>query len=258
MENRAIIQVYANEHHMGRQQEVIMKKAKVDWKSLTPRKKAEYVWDYYKIHILVGVLVLGLGVHFIVKLATHRDPLMNIIMLDCENPTFASSEVFAEFLTDNGHEIYEQAVNCNTSIDFWEEGQEDSTLFSSALYENGQLKQAYHAFIWSNEYDVVMGQGDVFQETVDGGAFIDLSDYLSADTLEIYEDYLIYTDEDGAEESYPCAIVLGEENGWLQEHGLYKTCSVGLLNNAPNPEISMDFLRYLLAENLAPLTERNP
>ncbi len=235
-----------------------MKKAKVDWKNLSGKKKAEYIWDYYKIHILVGLLVLGLGTHLVVKIATHRDPLMNIIMLDCENPSFVSSEVFGEFLADGGYEIYELAVNCNTSIDFYEEGEEDSTLFSSALYENGQLKQAYYAFVWAGDYDLVMGEGDIFQETADGAAFADLSEYLSAETLEIYKDYLVYTDEKGEKEPYPCAIVLGEENGWLQEQGLYKTCSVGLLNNAPNPEISVELLRYLLSENLAPLTERNP
>ncbi len=227
-----------------------MKKAKVDWKNLSGKKKAEYIWDYYKIHILVGILVLSLGVYSVVKIVTHRDPLMSVIMLNCEKQSLDSQSVFEPFLTQWGYEVYPQAVKCHNNFTFREEGGSDTAVFESNLMEYAQLKQAYFALLYTKEYDIVMGNGPVFNETADGGAFADLREILSEESLETYAEYLIYTDEEGTVEKYPCGIQLNGDNNWLAENGLYQSCSVGVLKNAPNSEISARMIQYLLNEYL--------
>lgn len=230
-----------------------MKKAKVDWKNMSGKQKREYIWDYYKIHILVGILALSLGVYGVVKVVTHRDPLMSVIMLNSEKQVFDSQEVFDEFLTDWCYEVYPQAVKCHSNFIFLEESGEDTAVFESGMMEYAQLKQAYYALLYTKEYDLVMGNGPVFDETADGGAFADLRGFLSEETLEIYEQYLIYTDEEGTVEKYPCGIQLNADNGWLTENGLYQSCSVGVLKTAPNPAISARMIQYLLTEYLITL-----
>lgn len=47
---------------------------KTDFKALSNKAKVQYIWDYYKLHILFGgviaAIVIGLGYHFI----TYRKP----------------------------------------------------------------------------------------------------------------------------------------------------------------------------------------
>ena len=235
-----------------------MKKAKVDWKSLSRKEKWEYIWDYYKIHIIVSILAVCIGVSAIVKIVNHRDPLVGVIMINCEKQVVASEPVFSEFLESNSYEVYSQAVMCRTNIHFWENSESQNAMFSSIEYENSQMIQAYYALLYTREYDVIFGTGPVFEQTVKDGAFADISELLPDVNLELYDGYIEYYTNEETGESYPCAIKLSQENGWIQEHGLYKECSVGVLKAAPHTQIASDMLRYLLAENLEPLTEENP
>lgn len=234
-----------------------MKKAKIDWKSFTRQQKREYIWDYYKLHIIVGILVLLLGTYIVVKIVNHRDPLMSTIMLNCNKPNFQTQEVFDEFLQEYGYESYSQAVKCHANLSFWEDGKPGVTVMESTQYENAQMMQAYHAMLYTNEYDLIFGTGEVMDETLQYGVFMDLTKVLPAEMLEIYADFIITFENEETGESYPCAILLSEENGWLQEHGLYKTCAVGILQKAPHKEIAVNHLKYLLAKNLALLTKEN-
>jgi len=232
-----------------------MKKAKVDWKSFTWEQKKEYIWDYYKIHIILALLVVCFGIYIGVKIANHRDPLMRTIMFNCYNSSVSSETVFEEFLTENGYEVYSNAVQCHSSLSFWEIDSEDSSMFQSAQYENGQLMQAYYALLATKNYSVVFGSGWVFDYTVSEDGFVDLSEVLPEETLELYADYLIYCVDEEEDTKYPCAIRLTEENGWIQEHAVYQSCAVGILRDAPDQQMAVELIRYLLAENMALLTE---
>ena len=217
-----------------------MKKAKIDWKGMTRKQKAEYIWDYYKIHILLGVLALAIAIYVGVDMATSRDPLMSIIMLDARVQAVETSPTYSEFLELNGYEVYDDAVRSNTAIRFWK-----TELYEQAYYENLQLQQAYHALIWSETYDLIMGGDAAFEDTANGGCFIDLSQYLPADLIEKHHDDFVYTDEEGTVDSYPCAIIL-DDNRWLQQNEIYLSCSAGVLKSAPNPKIALQFIEYLL------------
>lgn len=234
-----------------------MKKAKVDWKSFSRKEKWEYIWDYYKIHIIVGILVLCLGTYTGVKIATHRDPLVSVIMLNSERQSFKSQPVFEEFLEDRGYEVYSQAVRCHSNFYFWEENEYQNSAFGSDQYENVQMLQAYYALLYTREYDVIFGVGTVFDDTLKEGCFEDLTTLLPENALEIYEGDLIYYTDEETGETYPCAVRLSEENGWLQEHELYHGCTVGVLKTAPNKQIAGELIHYLLSENSEPLTEEN-
>lgn len=235
-----------------------MKKAKVDWKSFSRKEKVEYIWDYYKIHIIVGILALCIGISTIVSVVNHRDPLMSVIMLNSEKHVVSSQPLFEDFLTTYDYEVYSQAVRCHANFHFWEEDEDQNTMYSSIEYDNAQMMQAYFALLYTREYDVVFGTGAVFEQTLEDGAFEDISQLLPDINLELYGDCIEYCTNEETGESYPCAIKLTGDHGWLQEHGVYEECTVGVLKAAPHKEMAGDLMRYLLAENLRMLTEENP
>lgn len=235
-----------------------MKKAKVDWKKFSRKEKWEYIWDYYKIHIIVGVLVLCFGTYMGVKLATYRAPLMKVIMLNSQRQAYDTQPIFEEFLTENEYEVYSKAIMCHTNFQFWALESDESSAFQSAQYENSQMLQGYYALLYTQEYSVVFGNGWVFEDTLNDMAFMDLRELLPEETLELYEDYIVYYSDEETGIEYPCAITLTEENSWLQEHGLYKNCMVGVLKSAPDVQMASELLGYVLAYNLSPLMEENP
>ena len=57
---------------------------KTDFKALSNKAKVQYIWDYYKLHILFGgviaAIVIGLGYHFI----TYRKPVLSVIMINVQ------------------------------------------------------------------------------------------------------------------------------------------------------------------------------
>lgn len=210
---------------------------KEKWKTLSPEQKRQFIWDYYKIHILVGLcLIIGLG-WFIYKKATYREPIINAIMLNVVNMPADSNTGFQAFLEEQGYEVFPgaAAVNSSLHIDF----ENDSMGTSYTHY------QALYAMVYTGQQDLLFGTGEIFQECMDSGALLDLSQVLSQDLLEKHKDKLLYTTELDTMAEYPCAIAL-KDHPWLEETGYYFQCSVGVLENCDQRELAVAFLEYLL------------
>ena len=64
---------------------------KTDFKALSNKAKVQYIWDYYKLHILFGgviaTIVIGLGYHFI----TYRKPVLSVIMINVQTQNSSQS-----------------------------------------------------------------------------------------------------------------------------------------------------------------------
>ena len=67
---------------------------KTDFKALSNKAKVQYIWDYYKLHILFGgviaAIVIGLGYHFI----TYRKPVLSVIMINVQTTSENAEAAF--------------------------------------------------------------------------------------------------------------------------------------------------------------------
>ena len=210
---------------------------KEKWKSLSSQQKRQFVWDYYKIHIIVGLcLVIGLA-WFIHEKATYREPIINALLLNTVNVPQDANTGFQTFLEQQGYDVFPGAVavNSNLYIDF----ENDPVGTSYSHY------QALYSIVYTGQQDLLFGTGAIFQECMDSGALLDLSQVFPQEFLEKHKDKLLYTKELGAAEEYPCAIVL-KDHPWLKETGYYYQCSVGVLENCDQSELAVAFLEYLL------------
>lgn len=169
---------------------------KADFHSLSRKAKVQYVWDYYKWPIAAAIAALCFVIYLIYHYATYRDPLLNVIMMNCNDSITADSKGFDEFLEACGYDPKEDSVSLTSSLQFsdgeYSTSYNDTQVLTLMLAAGGQ--------------DLFFGTGDEYLDYADQGALMDLSTVLSDELLDRYQDHLIYTTEDGAVASYPCAI----------------------------------------------------
>lgn len=70
---------------------------KADFHSLSRKAKVQYVWDYYKWPIAAAIAALCFVIYLIYHYATYRDPLLNVIMMNCNDSITADSKGFDDF-----------------------------------------------------------------------------------------------------------------------------------------------------------------
>lgn len=224
------------------------------WKALTAKQKWDFFWYYYKIHVIVGLVVLLFGSYMVYEIVTNREPLLSVMMINLETTdSYGENAQFDEFLSQYGYEIYDDAVSNHTGLAIYTE-EENAELYAQYAYSH---TETLYSLLFACAEDVVFGRGEIFTEQlVPGQAFTDLRELLPQQTLEEYADCLLYctpyTEGESEDdlipgEPYPCAIYL-EDNAWVQESGCYKKCYVGIPKQPEIKQISIDFLEYLLEQ----------
>ncbi len=212
---------------------------KTDFKALSNKAKVQYIWDYYRLHIIVGVaavLIIGSVIHHFV---TYREPLLNVIMINTSSGEATSSDGFNEFLDAYGYDRKDNPVSVFGSLQFVDTG-----INLTETYSNYEVLST---MIAAGEEDLFFGTGDVFLDYAKQGAFIDLRNILSDETLSKYEGSILYSTDDGETEEYPCAIEL-TDNEWLKENGYYSdgNCYFGVIYHTEIPDATAQFAKFLL------------
>ena len=200
---------------------------KTDFKALSNKAKVQYIWDYYKLHILFGgviaAIVIGLGYHFI----TYRKPVLSVIMINVQTTSENAEAAFDEFSDAAGYDKKQQPIDVSANLQFSDDP---------------------NATTDYNDYMVLstmIGAGgeDLFFGTGSAGTVVE--DYYEDDVLEKYKDHLIYSTDDGESESYPCAIEL-TDNRWIQKYGIYDSCYFGVFSRSEQKDYYTKFADFLL------------
>lgn len=206
-----------------------------DFKSMPPKSKIQYIWDYYRWPIIAVICVGAFAFSLIRHYATYRPPLLNVIMINSSSPFGSDASGFDEFLEAYGYENYDGAISLNASLSFYDD---------SASYSD---RQVLTTMLAAGGQDLFFGNGELYENYAAQGAFLDLASILPEETLEKYDGHILYSTNEGETEAYPCAIEL-TDNKWIVENGYYSTCYFGVLAQTGSPDISADFAEFLLAQ----------
>lgn len=208
---------------------------KTDFKTLSGKAKVGYIWDYYKWHIIIVIAVAAFLLSIIYHYATYREPLLNVIMINCNDSMTADDGGFDEFLTAYGYDSARQPVSLNASLHF----------------SDGEYSLSYNDYqvltmlIAAGGQDLFFGTGEVYLDYASEGALLDLSEVLSPELLETYADNLLYVTDAESGISYPCAVAL-TDNAWLKKNNYYDTCYFGIFYQSQNLDASVQFAEFLL------------
>lgn len=209
---------------------------KPDFKAMSTKTKIGYVWDYYKWHIIGTIAAASFVISMVHHYVTYRDPLLNVIMINCNDSYSADSSGFDEFQEIYGYDPEEYPISLASF--FFAEG-DDAAASSYTDY------QALTTLIAAGDQDLFFGTGNVYSTYCEQGALLDLSTVLSPALLEEYEDCLIYSTAGGEVDPYPCAIEL-TDNEWLRKNNYYDTCRFGIFYHNQNIDACREFAEFLL------------
>ena len=212
-----------------------MEKAKVNLKELPPKKRLEYIWDYYKVWIIIGFILLSSLIGSIQRYVTAKDCLVKFIMVNGAVP-ISEPIVAKDYLIARGYDTKEyELIASSVEIKMTEEStQEDYYNMQSLIVR-----------ITSGDIDIFSAPADIFKPYLEEGYLMNLEEIFSKNELAQF-DNIVYTTDPETNLTYPCAFDFSE-NSWIKEHGYYDgSCQFGILYNCKNLEQAKDFLLYML------------
>ena len=205
-------------------------------KEMSARDKAWYIWEYYKIHMLLGAILLFLlyAVGVIIYQKTFTTRLNAIIINDVGT------------LSD-----YDGLANrFKSRMDY---GKKDLVQFDNSIYlsfdgdttEMGYASLAkVTAVVASRDLDLMICDQDSIDHYASNGGYLDLEEALPADLWELVKDDAYYAeDQDGS--VHPFAVDL-KNSGFTE----WTSCGLdpayfGLVSNSKRTETAIEFLRCL-------------
>ena len=171
-------------------------------KKMSFRDKLWYIWEYYKIHMLIGCVILfflyALGTIFYQKSFTTQ--LFFIVMNDRSGSEADYEGLANEFKTRMGYGKKDKV-------------EVDSSLYISFEESTSQLDYAslakVTAIVASKDLDVLISDSPAVEHYASNGAFLNLEEVLPADLWDMVKDD-VYMAKDENGNSFPAAISLDD------------------------------------------------
>lgn len=234
-------------------------------KNGTPKQKLTYFWDYYRWHVIIGVIVVILAFFLIHQMAARKETAFYALMLNATayhymEDTSANTAAFAEYA---GIDEKKYQIMYDTSIQIGTSAGDD--------YNSNQKLMVYLA---AAELDVMVSDSNSIQTYAYQGQFQNLSDFLTEEQLAKYADSFYYIDRavvkeaEAASEAYdfdyipvygnprhpeemedpvPVGIYLDESCSLLEDYYFRgEEVVVSVLINTKRPERASVFIDFLM------------
>lgn len=217
-------------------------------KDMPPKKRVEHILYYYKIHIAVGLIVIGILGSLVYHYATYREPILNVTMVNPhsdnsgEDDDDYAAECFREFLAYGGYDSSKDTIGLSRGVFF----NVDQAISGGAPANIVALDVQMSAC----SIHTIITDEKTFAYLCDRSYFMDMSCFsLSEEELSKYEDSLFYhtSKEDG--KTYAVGIRLPASNRFVQGTQCYNDCVIGFCHaKNDEPTASQDaFLHYLFS-----------
>lgn len=231
----------------------------------TLKQKLFYFWEYYKVHTIVILLIVIIVSNFIYHKVTDPELILNGLFLNIYNTEDESSvsDLGKEFLELQGIDTKEYDVSFNDGLYL--------TGDASTDYETSQAVWVQCA---AGAIDFIVSPEEHLLDYAYNGYFTDLTTVLSEAQIEKYKPYFLYIDgavmeeidkasedlDDTTEialpdsakpeemqEPIPVFIDVTQCKKLMDVYGITTDSLVfGILVNAPAPDLTIDFLDYLM------------
>ncbi len=230
------------------------------WDSLSTSKRVQYIWDYYKLPIVIACVILYAIGYMVYRHVTHKDVVLYAALTNVN-----IGETLEEQLT-NGF-LEKQEIDASKNM----------LSLSSGWYLTDDPASAYHEYTYatrmkvlasisSEQLDVVLMNQEAFDAFAQNGYLCNIDETLQdadpalheklspyfVENVEIIEDNaedLIYdsTEEYVAETTeYPMGIDLNEA-GMIKDAGFEDAVYFGIIGNTPRMETAVEYLDYLFS-----------
>lgn len=227
--------------------EEIREQQKQAFSTMNSKEKLAYFWDYYKIHVLVLIVVIVMVSTFIYQYVTNKDygfyvSLVNAAITD-QNENLAS-EWAAEFQEYAGIDPKEYQVYIDTSVILSED-------MSSSYSVSNEEKMFIMAQVGT--INAIIAETESFEKYSQLEYFYNLENVLSAEEIEKYRPYFYYTDAatfdtgdddtfyEASEQKDPGALTINHRDPSCMEQPI----AVGIILTSDNQLADAGYYAYL-------------
>lgn len=207
-------------------------------RELHGKKKAAYIWDYYK-WLILGIGIGGLLLVFMILnfvRENNTNYLMEVTLVDADSLAVEAEGRFETFLRENGYPDDTQiAVDSSLKVD----DQETAGPATAAAL------QVLAAEFSSSQVDLFVSQKELFLKEMRNHAYSDLTSWLPESFIDSHRESLIYQEIDGVKE--PVGVVL-DQDSYLFWNRIYQTDQnivAGIGSRSQSEEAAAKLLMYL-------------
>lgn len=223
------------ERRMCNMKERERSKDEIPFKEMTPAQKRSYLWDYWRIPVLVVVVVAVLLIALIRSMVNSKEMMLTVTIVDCGDDTGFLSYV-EEFADENGISRDQLAMG-DITVGTAETGGGASSQSGMALYVRLQ----------AGGEDILILPEAVFDEFAPGGYFLDLTDVVPQEwqgkLVEVEQRYDEY--DDVQPEPMACGIYMRDIPG-MPDTSYYQDAVIAISYNPEHYNTSVALLNYLL------------
>ncbi|MBQ9361390.1 MAG: hypothetical protein IJT96_10195 [Lachnospiraceae bacterium] len=224
------------------------------FKELNNKQKLQYIWDYYKIPIIIAIILIFAIISFVRNRLEYKPTVFNLVMID-SNVTELIAESLLDGFADYCEDFDPDTQQISLHADY------DSSTFNQGIgiYSNRQKILAEYSV---GTIDATIAPKDVIEELAESQAFGDLSEILPKAMMDeiISKGYDIihvsYEDPaTGEVHDFPAAINISEsleiQKGFTDINGkispyFNEDCYYAISPNSSYLEHDILFLEYLI------------
>lgn len=240
----------------GRSPESLTEKEK--WESLDRAGRVQYIWDYYKLPILIILIVIYAIGYSVYRSATHKDAVLYTGLVNVVSGEELEAQLTEGFLADQG---IDPAKNTLTLYSGWYLTDDETSEYHEYTYAT---RMKVLAAIDGEQLDVVLMNQEAFDAFAQNGYLYNMKDLLQETDPALYEklqDSIVANMEileDNADDlvfnpdleyvsettEYPMAVDLSGA-GIIHDAGFGDSVYLGILGNTPRRETAVAYLKYL-------------
>lgn len=210
-------------------------KDEIPFREMTPAQKRSYLWDYWKMPVLVVVVVAVVLIAFIYSIVTGKEALLSVTTVDSGDDASFTSYV-EQFADENGIPRDQLAIG-DIVVGTPETGGGASSQAGMALYVRMQ----------AGGEDIMILPEKVFTEFASGGYFLDLTGVVPTE----WEDKLVIAEQrynefdDVQPEPVACGIHIRDIPG-MPDTPYYQDAVIAVSYNPDHYDTAVAFLNSLL------------
>lgn len=233
-------------------------------------KRIAYFWHYYKLPVILFVVVVVLIISYISAMNNSKEYLLNGIFLNCRSDSeYTKESMIQEYFENQGIDANEYDFEVIMDLPYKvADGNSDYSV------QNDNANQTILVYSEAGTLDFITGSYDVLMDIAYKGGFADLSEILTEEEYAVLEPYFLYLDMDvydqrkamlnkGSDASdiqipdctkkenmkdpVPVIIDMNQSEILNKVYGdSSETLAVGISGNTDDLENTLDFIHYLM------------
>jgi len=208
------------------------------WKKLNWHQRRAYLWDYYRIPLIILGLAILLGVYMGAYIAGRGQTALFVVMI---NAGEGDASVFDRLLEGTGEASARGEVAVDSGLSL--------RLLDETLDNDVQTMQVLAALFGMGDMDLFSANEEVFRMYAQKDGFENLALLLPQDLQREHADQLYrYTGESGRE---TVGGIILRKGSPLHQSGYYTDdVIIGIANKAEHLDLAMQFIRIMLEDGI--------